>query len=165
MNISQNFVVEIIRPNGDEEVVVAPNLAAAITSWEREFNEEQESEEPEDSSEDSQGFLVPEGDADEADDEDGDADDEELDADSTLCMTAYVNKEVLQDIKDLQNSEDPSLLKIRIIYGSEQIGRLVREFDVGADVFMSLGSGSKIEASSNLVVGLTFDVYDSALVF
>lgn len=160
LNINQQFVVEISRPAVGPELL-AKNLASAITSWEREFNEEDEDE--------NHGFLVPE-DEDEAEDdeeegaEEGEGEDEEEpEADSTLYVTATLNKEVLREIKELQESEDASLLRIAFVYGNEQVGTIRREFDVDGDMFMSFGSG--VKDTTDLVVGLTFDVYDSSTNF
>lgn len=170
LNIDQHFVVEITRPYFGTDPI-APNLASAIQSWEREFNEEVEDED------EKHGFLVPEDGADEEDEdedeesaedeEDEEGDEEEPTSDSTLYVTATLNKEVLREIRELQSINADNLgemlVKIAFVYGNDQVGTVRREFDVDPDVFMNFGSGAK--DASDLVVGLTFDVYDSALVF
>lgn len=160
MNINQNFVVEITRINSENpQDLIAPNLAKAITSWEREFNEEDEDE--------NEGFLVPEDgldEAEEADDEEADDEDEASEelSDSTLYVYATLNREVLAEIKALQE-DDAEMIKISFVYGNEQAGTLRREFQVDPYSIINFGSGSKEEA--DLVIGLTFDVYNSEVVF
>jgi hypothetical protein len=159
INISQNFTVEITSlANPDAPEIIAQNLAASITSWEREFNEDEPEEEADDN-----GFLLPK-DGDEEDEVDGEGSDEDgeeeeaAESDSTLYVTTTLNAEVLKDIKTLQASEDATI-KISFIYGNETVGTIRREFEVDPDAFLSLGSGNK--SPEDLVVGLTFDVYDS----
>lgn len=164
-NINQEFAVEIVRFNAaGESDVIAKNLAASITSWEREFNEEDEPEE-------DHGFLVPdEEDAadEEEDEEDGDEDEAEEgeegeESDGTLYVTATLNKDVLSDIKTLQHLDDPRPIKISFVYGNDEVGTLRREFEVDSEMFISFSSGAKEE--TDLIIGLTFDVYSSELVF
>lgn len=164
MNISQNFVVEITYVAGENRPEqIAPNLAKAVTSWEREFNDEEEDE--------NEGFLVPEDGLDEGEDGDEEegaegeeADEEEgLLSDSTLYLTATLSKDVLAEIKALQGMDSDELIKISIIYGNDQIGTIRRVFEVDPDLILNFGSGSK--EATDLVVGLTFDIYNSEIVF
>lgn len=160
MNINQQFTVEISRLTADGETVIAPNLGKAITSWVRDFNEEEEEDE-------NHGFLLPED-----EDEDGDVtegeDEEEVEEDegpnSTLTVTSTVNKAVLAELKALQDSAySEENLMVRVIYGNDEVGKLVREFEVSPDLFIGLSSGDKEE--TDLMVTIEFDVYTAALTF
>ena len=157
--ITQDFKIEIL--NADAQVAVA--LTAGVTQWDRDFNDEEDSDE--------EGFLVNENQQDDdfddgTDDEDESADEEpeyEVDeSDSTLILTLPVTSEALADIKALQSMDADERLSVRIIYGN---GALVRWFEISPDVALILSSGNRTDAELPLTIQVIADIYDSATYF
>lgn len=172
--INQEFQIEIIRCKEDgEPEVIAQNLSAQISSWEREFNDEDDDTDP--------SFLVNEDgasdDSDDGDDDDTDGDDadqddgdpstefEIVDSDSTLSLVTTVNAGVLADIKALQELDADDHVKVRVVYGTEPV-QLVREFMISPDVAVLLTSGDRVAMPKEaLQITIVADVFDSATIF
>lgn len=183
MNVRQNFVVEmaLVDENGNE-TPVAPELCKAITGWEVETFEEEKKKE-----DDHDGFLVPEGnivddsededeeeaaeDDDESEDndyEDDDDTDENTEPTRMLILRAAVNKAVLTEFKALTDGDDIQDLKVRIVYGNDEVGKIIKEFDCDTDAGLSIGNGDHLAENSvdlDLSVELLFDVYDSDTIY
>ncbi len=159
MNITQEFKIEIVRVTDESEVQVAPHFCAAVTEWEREFDDSNEIEDDEDQSDD----------ADENDQDDSEPDDFVIDtADSTVYLTAKVNAAVLSDFRDLTSSNSNDDYKLRVIYGDDQqTGKIVREFDISCDARMLLSQGQKdgVSPARDLEVLFAFDCYDENFMF
>jgi hypothetical protein len=154
-NINQEFQVEIVRITDGGEIKVAPAFCAAVTEWEREF--------------DTRDIEDEEYDAADAADENGEGEDEDSDfvldtPEATLYLTAKVNANVLTDFRDLTSSNSNDEYKVRVIYGNDSVGKIVREFDTTCDARMILSEGSKSAESSatDLEVLFAFDVYDES---
>jgi len=192
-NISQNFQVQIIRFEGDTAVTVAKDLAAAIITWEREIDDDEEDEddkddgflvpdhvtldaadeiEVEDSEEEPEDEDSDEDDSDEDSDADEDEDDESQskkskgeDVTGTLYLTTTVNKGVLADLRDIQDSNE--MHRIRFTYGNSTVGSITREFTVYPDLFVSMTEGNRngFPEEQPLEVTVSFDVNDSDIIY
>lgn len=168
MTVNQNFVVkmELIDEEGNA-TAVAPELCKAIVGWEVEDLEEKAESD----------FLVPDSSSEEeeeegSDEEDGEDEEDEDDEETEsvplklLALTSRVTKEALAEFKAL--TTDINELRISFIYGNENVGQIVKQFDCDTDAVLTLCSGnSRLENAEEtpLEVELLFDVYGSDTLF
>lgn len=169
MTITNQFEVQIVTLTGDNAgQVIAPNLAAAITSFDRELDDPTDEEEDDTDT----GFLLadvadaPDEDApddeDEGDPQDHEDDEEEGEEelpDGVLTVQVDVTREVMDELATLREMPE-TRLGISFVYGG---GLLTRTFEVSSAFWITLNSG--IKEPTQLKLNVNCDVYDASTDF